>query len=119
VTSGHWPVVFSISSDDKRLFAGAIVVDMSCASGESFAVPDEFVGNRRFRPNGTIRFVKPIAPFATPGGSLISGSRSIAVRLNRKRMTLSGTWRLHLDFTFVNGQTDHCDSGQVHVSTRL
>jgi hypothetical protein len=51
--------------------------------------------------------------------SLTGGSHSFIGRLDRKRSTISGAWRLQLNFQASGGQTDQCDSGRVPFSARL
>jgi hypothetical protein len=117
LSSQGWPVVFLVSGNEKRLSASVIALRMACASGVTLIVRDA-VFNLPIRANGRVSTSREIQP-STGSAASLTGSRSFVARLNRKRLTISGTWHLHLDFQFSGGQTDHCDSGNVGVSARV
>jgi hypothetical protein len=118
VTDQEWPVMFVIRNGAKRLRAGLIALEMSCTSGATFMGRDAVV-NLPIGKTGKVSGSRSIAPVSEAGISLTGGSHSLAATVNRRSLTISGTWRLHLDFQLSNGQPDHCDSGAVRFFARL
>jgi hypothetical protein len=118
LSSRGWPVVLAVSADRKRIRFAVIGLDMTCSSGGSFAVDDAFatisVGGK-----GRVRMTQTIPPQTEPNASITGGSHSLYGRLDRKQLTFSGSWRLHVDFQLSGGPTDHCDSGQVSFAATL
>ena len=111
-TPQHWPVVFFVTANGTRLRVAAIGLTMSCTSGASFGAMSAVV-NLRIGTNGTVSANSVIPPSAGATVSLTGGSSSFRAKLNRKLATIAGTWDLQENFAFPDGQTDHCDSGQV------
>jgi hypothetical protein len=118
LTQRGWPVVLSISRDTRRLNAAVIALDMSCTSGGSFTARDAF-GNLAIHRNGRVHVARSILPIAGSTVSITGGSHALNGTLNRRRMTFSGWWHLHVDFQTSSGQTDHCDSGRVNFAATL
>jgi hypothetical protein len=118
VTDQEWPVMFIIPNGAKRLRSGLIALEMSCTSGHTFTGKDAVV-NLPIGKTGKVSGSRPIAPVSESGVSLTGGSHSLAATVDRRSLTISGTWRLHLDFQLSNGQRDNCDSGVVRFFAKL
>jgi hypothetical protein len=112
ITTQSYPSFFRISANGNSVQASVIALGMSCASGATFATPDEF-RHVRIGPNGNLHAGFNIPPTATAAGGTYSGTDSMSAKLNRKRMQVTGVWELQLSYTFADGTTDHCDSGPV------
>ena len=115
ITTQSYPSFFRISANGKTVQASVIALGMSCASGATFAVPDEFA-HIRIGPNGNLHAGFSLPPSAMQGGGTYSGSDSMTAKLNRARTQVRGTWELQLSYTFADGTTDHCDSGPVRFT---
>ncbi|HUO74903.1 MAG TPA: hypothetical protein VMU39_29325 [Solirubrobacteraceae bacterium] len=118
-SSKGWPVVMEFTRNLKRIHLAAIGLDMTCTSGDQFAVTGWF-GDLPVGPNGKVQTVGAIPPQAGSNGVKLSGgSESLSGRLNRTQLTFTGSWRMQLNYTLSNNQSDQCDSGQVAFSARL
>jgi hypothetical protein len=111
-TSQGLPSFFKISPNGRTVNLGAIALQMSCASGASFANPDT-VGHIRIGPHGHVDSDVNIPPTALPAGGTYSGTDVVIAFVNHKRTRVTGLWRLQLSYTFTDGTTDQCDSGPV------
>lgn len=118
LTSQGWPVVMQVSQNGKRIDDIVIGLDMRCTSGETFSTQDGFV-HLRIGPTGQVRGAVTVPPSSQSGSSFAGATQSLTGKLNRKRATFSGAWRLHVMFSLSNGQTDTCDSGRVTFAARL
>jgi hypothetical protein len=117
--TGHgWPVVLTLSPNGKRLTLAVTGVDMSCTSGASFSTADA-LGDVAIGRRGKVHATRGIPAITSPSVSITGGFHTLSGTLNRRRLTFSGSWRLHLDFQMPNGQADHCDSGRVRFTARL
>jgi len=117
-TSQGWPVVLAISNNSKGIVTAGAGLDMSCASGASFGVPDRW-RNLPIGPNGVVHVSDSIGAQQGSGASITGGTDSLTGKFNRKRGTFAGVWQLHLTFSMPNGQTDTCDSGRVTFTVAL
>jgi hypothetical protein len=117
-TSQGWPVVLEISGNGKRIALVATGLDMGCTSGSGGPLEDGWQ-QLPIRAKGKVHAAITLPPFAGATVSITGGSRSFSGRFNRARSAFSGQWRLHLDFKYSNGQTDHCDSGRVTFTATL
>jgi len=115
VTSQSYPSYFRISANGKTMLASVIALGMNCASGATFATPDQF-SHVRIGPNGNLHAEFNVPPTAMSGGGTYSGTDSLSASVNRKRTHLTGVWRLQLSYTFTDGTTDQCDSGPVRFA---
>jgi len=115
VTSQSFPSYFRISANGKTVQTSVIALGMSCASGATFATPDEFT-HVRIGPNGNLHAEFNVPPTAMSGGGTYSGTDSLLASVNRKRTQIVGVWRLQLSYTFTDGTTDQCDSGPVRFA---
>ena len=119
VTSQHWPVVVAISTSGKQIQGASAGLVLSCSSGAVFPVPDGW-GNVPIRAHGNVNASAGIPPSGgNSTGAITGGSDTFNGRLDRRRATFRGTWRLHVNYLMSNGQTDQCDSGPVAFSARL
>jgi hypothetical protein len=113
LTSAGWPIVLRIAANGKRLRGAAVGLDMRCTSGASFALEDA-VGGLKIKANGSVDSKVALPQVdAGSGVTFTGGSRQFHARINRKRWTASGSWRLRFDVAMSNGQKDSCDSGNV------
>ena len=118
LSSKSWPVVVAIAGDLRQISYAAIGLDMTCTSGDQFALSDGVI-RLPIAQNGNVAATRQIpAQPAVSGVSLTGGTQSFTGKLNRKRLTLRGTWRLHLDFQLADGTADHCDSGRVSFTAQ-
>jgi hypothetical protein len=118
-TSQGWPVVVVISSNGKRIVDTRIGLDMTCSMGDNFGLRDGWVQLPIAR-SGKVKVSFGIAPWSSGTIKLLGGSDSLTGKLNRKRWTFAGTWKLHLTFQDTStGQVDQCDSGQVSFNAIL
>jgi hypothetical protein len=115
VTTQSYPSFFRISANGKTVKASVIALGLTCASGATFAVPDEF-SHVHIGPTGHLAAELSLPPTAVSGGGTLSGTDSMSAKLNRKRTEVSGVWELQLFYTFADGTTDQCDSGPVHFT---
>ena len=115
VTTQSYPSFFRISPNGRTVKASVIALGLTCASGATFAVPDEFT-HVRIGPTGHLAAEFSLPPTAMSGGGTYSGTDSMSAKLNRRRTQVSGVWQLQLFFTFPDGTTDQCDSGPVHFT---
>jgi hypothetical protein len=119
LSSKGWPVVMELSQNLKRIRLAAIGLDMTCTSGSTFSLSAWFT-DLAVGPNGKVHVLAAILPQAGSGGvTLTGGNETFSGRLNRTQLTFAGTWRMQLNYTLPNNQSDHCDSGPVAFSVRL
>lgn len=117
-TAQGWPAVVQLSADRRRLAVAEIGLTLNCTSGNELDLPVD-AGPVPVASTGSFHIARTIP--AQPGNpvSLTGGSESFSGVLHRASSTLSGTWRMRLNFTASDGTADHCDSGPVHLSARL
>jgi hypothetical protein len=113
-----WPVVLEISGNAKRVELTVAGLTMRCSSGARFGVA-AYWQQLSVARNGRVRAARTIPPGAASQVSVTGGSRSFDALLNRRRATIFGAWRLHVDYRFADGSADHCDSGLVGFAARL
>jgi hypothetical protein len=114
-TSQGLPSFFKITTNGRTVNIGAIALQMSCASGASFAAPDT-VGHIHIGPNGNLHSDVNIPPTSLSGGGTYSGTDVMTAFTNRKRSRVVGVWQLSLSYTFTDGTSDHCNSGPVRFA---
>jgi hypothetical protein len=114
-TSQQYPTFFKVSKDGRTLTVGAIALEMTCTSGSQFVLEDGF-GRVRISPNGRLRAMTAFPPTAGSSGDTFSGTDSLTGRLSHRRTSVSGTWRLKVNYSFSNGMSDQCDSGPVRFT---
>jgi hypothetical protein len=115
VTTQSYPSFFRISANGKTVKASVIALGLSCASGATFTVPDEFA-HVHIGPTGHLAAEFNLPPTAMSGGGTYSGNDSMSAKLNRQRTQVTGVWKLQLFYTFPDGTTDQCDSGPVRFT---
>jgi hypothetical protein len=115
VTTQSYPSFFRISANGKTVKASVIALGLTCASGATFAVPDEFT-HVRIGPTGHLAAEISVPPTAISSGGTLSGTDSMSAKLNRRRTQVTGVWELQLFYTFPDGTTDQCDSGPVRFT---
>lgn len=115
LTSQGWPFVLQLSRTGKLVIVAATGVDMTCTSGDRFAVEDGWQ-LLSIAKNGMVQTTQQIPPAA---GALTGGSHSLTGRFDRKRLTFRGVWSLQLNFKFADGTTDQCQSGSVKLLATL
>lgn len=115
LTSQGWPFVLELSRTGKLVIVAATGLDMTCTSGDQFAVEDgwQLLGIAK---NGLVHTTQQIPPAA---GTLTGGSHFLTGRFDRKRLTFRGVWSLQLNFKFADGTTDQCQSGSVKLLAAL
>lgn len=119
LTSKGWPIVLRIAANGKRLRGAAVGLDMRCASGASFALEDVVVG-LKIKRNGRVDSSVALPPVNAGGGvTFTGGSRQFHARIDRRRWTASGSWRLRFDVAMSSGRRDSCDSGNVKWGAQL
>ena len=115
VTTQSFPSYFRISANGKTVRASVIALGLTCASGATFAIADEFT-RVRIGPTGHLAAEVSLPPTAISGGGTYSGTDSMTAKLNRQRTQVTGVWELQLFYTFADGTTDQCDSGPVQFT---
>jgi hypothetical protein len=115
LTTQGFPSFFVVSSNGRTLRLGAIVLGMTCASGDEFVFNDRDVRVPIAR-SGKLHADFAQAPTPTSGGGTVGGTDSLNATLNRERTELTGTWRVQQTYISQTGQTDQCDSGPVRFT---
>ena len=115
LSSQKYPAFFKLSGDGKMLTIGAIALDLHCTSGAEFVVEDAFA-RVPVHPNGRMRARFSIPSTAGSNGEIVTGTDSFTARVNRKLSALSGSWQLHVSYSFTNGMSDQCGSGPVRFT---
>jgi hypothetical protein len=114
-TSQQYPAFFKISADAKTLRLSGIALAMSCTSGAQFILQDSFA-RVPISPSGKLHIAVAIPSTSGSSGVTYSGSDSVTARLGSRHTELSGTWQLHVNYSYTNGMTDQCDSGPVRFT---
>jgi hypothetical protein len=114
-TSQQYPAFFKITAPGRWLTIGAIALEMTCTSGAQFVLQDA-VGPVQVGSNGRVHVGARIPPTAGSSGTTFSGTDSLTARLGRRHTRVSGTWELKVNYSYVNGMSDQCDSGPVRFA---
>jgi len=115
LSSQQFPSFFEISNNGRTLKLGAIVLGMTCTSGDEFVQSDRDVKIPITRAGRlTAHFAQ--APTPASGGGTVGGTDTLDATLNRRHTVLTGTWRLVQTYISPTGQTDQCDSGPVRFT---
>lgn len=115
ITSQNLPAWFRVSAAGRTLTVAAIAVNVSCASGAQFALPDGLT-KVQISKNGRLHATSSQPPTAGSAGGTYAWTDSITARLNHRHTQLSGMWRLSVNYTFADGTTDQCTSGPVRFT---
>jgi len=113
-TAQRLPSFFQISKNGRTLVVGSIAVMMSCRSGGSFVLEDDFA-RLPIAANGQFHGKWTVPPTKQSGGTF-SGAGSLAGRLNHQRSKLSGVWQVGETFIGADGTTEQCGSGLVRFT---
>lgn len=115
LSSQGYPAFFEISNNGRTLKLGAMVVGMTCASGDEFVFTDRDVRIPITR-SGKLRADFAQAPTPVSGGGTEGGTDVLNAKLNPKHTLLNGTWRVQETYISSSGQSDQCDSGPVQIT---
>jgi hypothetical protein len=94
---------------------GAIVLGVTCTSGDEFTWSDRDVKIPISR-TGKLSAHFAQAPTLVSGGVTVGGTDKLDGTLNRRHTMLTGTWRVHQTYILQTGQTVQCDSGRVRFT---
>ena len=114
-TSQHMPSFFKLSKNATRLLLGSIALNVTCQSGDQFAIEDDF-SNLTIKPDGTLSGKWAAAPTKLSDGYTAGGTGKMDARLSHNHRKLTGVWRVQQTFISPSGQTDQCDSGPVRFA---
>ena len=115
MTSQGWPALLEVSNDGRQIQQAIAAIDLTCTSGDAFAIPDPWVAVP-IAPRGT--FKATFHDTFVEEGISIEISDSISGKFNRKRTKVSTKSRLQITFRGADGSVDSCDSGNVSLRAR-
>jgi hypothetical protein len=108
-----FPVVIETSKNGRKVVKALIALDLSCTSGASISLPDDYsalsVSKKR-------KFSGSFGPetIRNNDGTSTDFEGSVSGAFNKARTKVSGTWSLKAtEYDATGAVTDTCDSGSI------
>ena len=115
MTSQGWPAFLEVSNDGRQIQQAITAIDLTCTSGDAFAISDPWVAVPVAR-RGT--FKATFHDTFVEEGVSVELSDELSGKFNRKRTKVSAKSRLQITFRGADGSVDSCDSGNVRLRAR-